>query len=216
MKLLDLFCGAGGAAMGYYWGGFEEIVGIDIEKQKNYPFDFIQANALQPPVDFDDFDLIHASPPCQFYSWVTPLARKDNHSDLIGQVREILSGRSYVIENVVGARSRLRNPFMLCGSMFGLKCFRHRLFEINPALLILTPPCKHDFRPLLVTTAGNNSRRIRKPGGYKTVKNAILAYGIDWMKGSELAEAIPPAYTEFISKHFISFLNGGRDDFTRD
>lgn len=208
MKLLDLFCGAGGAAMGYYRAGFTEIVGIDIKPQPRYPFTFIQADALRPPVDLRAFDFIHASPPCQFASQVTPKTHRNNHENLIPATREMLDGCGipYVIENVTGARRFLRDPIMLCGSMFGLMCFRHRWFE-SPALQVLTPPCSHTFRPLLVTTAGANSRRIRNRGQYKSVSNAPLAYGIDWMSADGLREAIPPAYTQWIGERILA--NGG-------
>ena len=132
-RLLDLFCCAGGAAKGYSDAGFE-VVGVDINPQPNYPFEFIQADVLNMDIGFlQDFDAIHASPPCQSYSDLAKRNRNaDAHPRLIEPVREMLdkSGRPYVIENVEGAP--LQNPIVLCGTMFkGLRVIRHRLFEAN-------------------------------------------------------------------------------------
>lgn len=206
MKLLDLFCGEGGASVGYHQAGFE-VVGVDINSQPRYPFEFHKEDAFEYLSRYaNDFDVIHASPPCQAYSWVTPSSHKDNHPDFIAPIRSLLleTGKPFVIENVGGARKLLDSPVKLCGSMFGLKTFRHRYFEMYPKILIITPPCSHNFRPLLVTTAGNNSRAIRRKGEYKSVKNAPEAYGIDWMSFKGLKEAIPPAYTKFIGGHLAN------------
>jgi len=199
-KLLDLFCGEGGASMGYHQAGFE-VVGVDLHKKARYPFEFHQADAFEFLREHGhEFDVIHASPPCQAYSWATPKSHRENHPDFIAPIREQLekTGKPYIIENVGGARHLLREPVKLCGSMFGLKTFRHRYFEVSPKMFLLTPPCRHDYQPLLVTTAGNNSRAIRSEGNYKSVKNAPLAYGIEWMSCEGLKEAIPPAYTKFL------------------
>ena len=139
-RLLDLFCCAGGAAKGYNQAGFD-IVGVDITPQPNYPFPFVQADALQlDPKFLLSFDAVHASPPCQSYSVLAK--RTGNGSSwprLIEPVREMLvqSGLPYVIENVVGAP--LLNPIQLCGTMFpGLRVLRHRLFEVN--VEVVPPP----------------------------------------------------------------------------
>jgi DNA (cytosine-5)-methyltransferase 1 len=205
-KLLDLFCGAGGAAMGYYRAGFE-VVGVDIKPQPHYPFKFIQADAMT--FSLEGYDVIHASPPCQLYSTMTPKYARQNHPDLLPKISERIrkSGMPYCIENVSGARKLLDRPFMLCGSMFGLPTFRHRFFESS--CWTLTPNCKHDFKPLFVTTAGKNSchaRPLRDGIKRKSVKYAPMAYGIDWMNFKELREAIPPAYTEWIGKQLIGHL----------
>lgn len=120
-KLLDLFCGAGGAAMGYHRAGFE-VTGIDINPQPHYPFKFIQADAMTYPLG--GFDCYHASPPCQRYSILTRGLHQDrieNYPDLIAPIRDRLlhTGKPYVIENVEGARKLLINPVKLCGTMFG-------------------------------------------------------------------------------------------------
>lgn len=216
MKLLDLFCGAGGAAMGYYRAGFTEIVGIDIKPQPRYPFPFIQADALTPPVDLSCFDAIHASPPCQFGSEATPMWARETHENLIPATREMLkqSGQPFVIENVENVRGHLNQALMLCGTMVGLPIWRHRYFEINPFITALTPPCVHDTSPITIHS-GSYSRKLQRPilctgGGdgkranHKThrpreaVANIRIAMDIPWMTQAELSQAVPPAYTEWI------------------
>lgn len=214
-RLLDLFCCAGGAALGYNRAGFE-VVGVDLEPQPNYPFRFIQADALTLDRKFLAlFDAIHASPPCQSYS---DLAKRNGNADawprLIDPVREMLiqSGLPYVIENVEGAP--LRNPTVLCGTMFpGLRVLRHRLFETN--FHVLAPP--HGKHPLCHTMDKRKAHYGKTDdmrdfvsvngGGNCSVAAARDAMGIDWMTKDELNEAIPPAYTHFIGKqllrHFI-------------
>ncbi len=202
-RLLDLFCGAGGAAMGYHRAGFE-VVGVDIKPQPHYPFEFHQADALTFPLE--GYDAYHASPPCQRYSNLTPISHKEKHPDFIYAIRERLlaTNKPYVIENVIGAKNKLLNPIMLCGSMFGLRTQRHRLLEV--AFPVVAPcGCNHNKIPLLVTTASKASREKRFRLGMKpkSVSNAPLAYGIGWMGFAGLKEAIPPAYTEYIGKYLI-------------
>lgn len=205
-RLLDLFCGAGGCAVGYHRAGFD-VVGIDIAPQKHYPFEFHQADALEYLTTYGhEFDVIHASPPCQRYSVETPRERKNDHPDLIAATRAVLSqsGKPYIIENVAGARALLHNPTMLCGSMFGLRVWRHRYFEICPEFIFLLPSCQHHEIPVLVT--GTTRRK-----GYARVDPPIalrrIAMKIDWMVISELDEAIPPAYTEYIGTQLLAYLN---------
>lgn len=140
MKALDLFCGAGGAAVGLYRAGFD-VVGVDIEPQPRYPFEFHQGDALEFPTD--GFDLIWASPPCQRYSvYSRNMGYADRHPDLIDPTRAKLraSGAPYIIENVPGAP--LRDCIMLCGSMFDLDVRRHRLFECSSPIFP-QPECRH-------------------------------------------------------------------------
>ncbi len=209
MKLLDLFCCGGGAGMGYHRAGFT-VTGVDIKHQPRYPFDFVQGDALAYlEAHGHEFDAIHASPPCQGYSHLTPEASKGNHEKLIPAVRELCRkiGKPYCIENVAGARKELEAPTMLCGSMFGLRTQRHRFFETN---FPLEAPgkCDHSEIPLLVTTASKASRELRFKLGMKpkSVENAPLAYGIDWLTFAELKEAIPPAYTQFIGEKMKASL----------
>jgi len=207
VKILDLFCCAGGAAMGYHRSGFE-VTGVDIKPQKHYPFQFVQGDVFElmsTPDFYKRFDVIHASPPCQAYSLLTGDYHRGNHPKLIPDVQKILkkTGKPYIIENVSGARRELIRPIKLCGSMFGLKIFRHRWFEIFPEFLIMTPPCNHNFIPVLISGTPNRKGHKRKEQPLKIKRKAI---GIDWMITKELDEAIPPAYTEFLGKQLISFL----------
>lgn len=203
LRCLDLFCCGGGAGMGYHLAGME-VTGVDIEPQPKYPFKFVQGDALEYlAAHGHEFDFIHASPPCQGYSHLTPAKNKGDHERMIPAVRELMIkiGKPWVIENVAGARKELRDPVMLCGSMFGLRTQRHRFFETSHPV---TAPskCDHSEIPLLVTTASKASREKRFALGMqpKTVNNAPAAYGIDWMGFSELKEAIPPAYTRYLAE----------------
>lgn len=203
-KALDLFCYAGGATKGLQLVGFH-VTGVDRVKSPRYCGDaFIHADALEVPLD--GYDFIWASPPCQRY---TPGAAKwgtsEDHPHLIPPIRDrlIASGISFAIENVAAARKHLRDPIMLCGTMFGLGVFRHRLFETS--FLIMQPDhAPHvgkigDGKYQTVTGhAGGSSKRDGwKAGG---VADWRIAMGIDWMVGDELAEAIPPPYAEFIGR----------------
>jgi DNA (cytosine-5)-methyltransferase 1 len=211
-RLLDLFCGAGGAAMGYHRAGFE-VVGVDHRPQPHYPFEFVQADiAAWASITHDfirglyigDFDAIHASPPCQAYSTLKHRTG-GRYADLIGQTRKLLgqTGLPYVIENVVGAP--LRDPVMLCGSAFGLEVEgrelrRHRLFETNFPLFV--PPCQHDQEVVGVYGTGGGGQMTR---GFKArgVKQAREALETPWMTLAECAQAIPPAYCELIGHQLI-------------
>ena len=196
MKLLDLFCGAGGAGYGYHLAGFD-VVGVDIEPMPNYPFTFVQGDALEYlRLHGDRYDVIHASPPCQAYSEATPITTKGKHPKLIKPVRELLLslGKPYVIENVEGSRSELVNPVMLCGSMFGLKVWRHRYFEIYPLWAMSPASCRHVGHPVTI----NPPKNARKNQGKRDFEKEKLAMEISWMNPAEISQAIPPAYTKYI------------------
>lgn len=210
-KLLDLFCGAGGASMGYYRAGFE-VEGVDIKPQPHYPFKFYQADALEFPLE--GYDAYHASPPCQHASKIARMNRllrpgKYHHPDLIQQTRARLksTGMPYVIENVEGAV--LDNPAVLCGSWFGYDLRRHRLFESN--IPLFSTPCCHywqkaRFRSLDHNRKGRLARVIGVHGHLNFPREQELreqAMAIDWMTPAELVEAIPPAYTEYIGKYLM-------------
>jgi DNA (cytosine-5)-methyltransferase 1 len=216
MKILDLFCAAGGAARGYADAGFE-VVGVDSAPQPKYPFRFIHADALTLSPDFlASFDAIHASPPCQAHSSITKVTGY-SHADLIPGTRKMLAatGLPWTIENVVGAP--LRDPFLLCGSMFGLETScganlrRHRLFEAN-WYVGLIPECQHKSG-LTITITGNtpqsnvvrNKVRVTFSAG-----EARRAMGIDWMAVAELRLAIPPAYTRFIGRRLLAHIERER------
>lgn len=213
-RLLDLFCCAGGAGVGYRKAGFD-VIGVDIKPQPNYPLPFIQADVLALDDKFiGSFDVVHASPPCQAYS---DLAKRNRNAHewprLIEPVREMLvkSALPYVIENVDGAP--LRNPVVLCGTMFKeLRVLRHRLFETNFPLLI--PP--HGKHPKVHTFDRRKSHFGKTNewidfvqvtgGGNCTLAAARAAMGIDWMTKIEINEAIPPAYTRFIGAQLLRYL----------
>ena len=184
--------------MGYHRAGFD-VVGVDIIDQPMYPFEFHQADAMTYPLD--GFDAIHASPPCQRYAVSTRVwaGRSEEHPDLVDPTRARLmtSGVPWVIENVIGAP--LRSPIMLCGAMFdGLRVYRHRNFECSPP--IYWPP-EHPKHVEIVAAVGkpvSESGWMTVAGHFQNLPAARVAMGIDWMKAKELAEAIPPAYTEWI------------------
>lgn len=207
--LLDLFCGAGGAAMGYHRAGFD-VVGVDIKPQPHFPFEFIQSDWEEPlhvlPGLWEREGrpyAIHASPPCQRYSLMTKRwARSNNHPNLINPVREHLEtiGAPFIIENVMGAP--LVNTTMLCGSMFGLgaegyQLRRHRLFEPHGFNLRSPHKCNHEGQALPVYGhPGGSSKR----DGLKFPSAAVWRVGMEiyWMTVPELAASVPPAYTEWV------------------
>lgn len=200
MRILDLFCGAGGAAMGYHRAGFE-VVGVDIAPQPNFPFEFHQADALTlDPGWVASFDVIHASPPCQRYSAMTNArpGLADGYPDLIAHARRLLqeSGRPYVIENVPG--SPLIDPVMLCGQMFGMELYRHRLFESNAPLA--APPHPEHVVPASRAGHWKPGTIMSVAGHVAPVAKAREVMGIDWTTRDELAESIPPAYTEHLGR----------------
>lgn len=217
-RLLDLFCGAGGAAMGYHRAGFD-VVGVDINPQPHYPFEFHQGDALRW-LDVTirhphTFAAVHASPPCPRYSAITP--NRDDHPDLVAPTRELLraSGLPYVIENVPG--SPLIDPVVLCGAAFGLgtgcrdgrwrNLKRHRLFESNVWLMAPGCCCHGEAVGIYGDGGGGPSTRPSGGGGYKAYpEEARAALGIDWADRRGLANAIPPAYTEFIGEQLLAHL----------
>lgn len=215
-RLLDIFCGAGGCSVGYARAGFE-VVGVDIQPQPNYPFDLVRDDALfiltrllegrviGGGYVLGNFDAIHASPPCQAFTKARKLQGND-HPDLVAASRELLqqTGLPYVIENVKGAP--LIDPVVLEGQMFeGLNVHRPRLFETNWPLEVpaLIPP------PPRQTKMGRPPRdgeAIQVVGHFSDVPAGRRAMGIGWMTQGELAQAIPPAYTEFIGKQLLAHL----------
>ncbi len=196
MKLLDLFCGAGGAAMGYSRAGFE-VVGVDIKPQPHYPFEFIQADAMTFPLD--GFDVIHASPPCQAYTKAQRIQSRD-HPDYIELLRQRFAGYTWVIENVPGAP--MPDHVTLCGVYFGLGVDRHRWFESS--VPIEGTPCAGHSGLTKMGRPPQEGKLMQVVGHFSGVKQARIAMGIDWMTRDELAEAIPPAYTEYIGRRILA------------
>ena len=222
-KLLDLFCGGGGAALGYDAAGFD-VTGVDIKRQTNYPFGQVMADVMDlRPKDLQKFDVIHASPPCQGYSHGTtvhserydPGHRGKDEPKLITPIREMLeaTGKPYVIENVMGAKSEMDRPILLCGTMFGLNIARHRLFEtpfeLSPFDLPPHPMCKgiqlkyaadHGIDPRHMSIAGK---------AINSGQTALWRELMGWPEGQrtsqrDLKEAIPPAYTLWIGTWLLA------------
>jgi DNA (cytosine-5)-methyltransferase 1 len=208
MRALDLFCGAGGASAGLVAAGFE-VVGVDVEPQPEYPFAFVQADALEFPLD--GFDFVWASPKCQAF---TAYRRRPDHvrpvENQIPVVRAHLraSGAPHVIENVPGAP--LESPVTLCGSMFGLDVKRHRCFETS--FPVAPPPCDHGrWAPRFpCATNRKNLRKTVEVGVYRIPLDVQRrAMGIGWMSLGRLSQAVPPAYAEFLARAFLSWREAG-------
>jgi DNA (cytosine-5)-methyltransferase 1 len=227
LRILDLFCKAGGAGMGYYMAGFD-VTGVDIEPQPHYPFAFVQGDAIEYVKNHGhEFDVIHASPPCQFHSVTKFSTKTTHHLDLIPPTREALiaTGKPYVIENVEGATKEMIDPARYCGSHFGLRVQRHRMFETNWGLEGV--PCSHAWqlkepRPYVVrmgkSRGGSRSAGTVPVFGHSQLlfdgKTSIRletiearkAMGISWMTKPELNQAIPPAYTHLIGFHLLNTM----------
>ena len=211
MKLLDLYCGVCGASMGYSRAGFD-VTGVDLKHGKRYPFNYIRANVLEILADIEflnGFDVIHASPPCQTHSITKNLriaqGKSTSKIDLIPETRAglIESAKPFIIENVMG--SPLINPIMLCGSAFGLKVRRHRIFESN--IKLTGSVCDHKNQGRPVGVYGSLNDEI--PNGGKTAKTITEArevMGIEWGIWTELVEAIPPIFTQYLGRQAINEL----------
>jgi DNA (cytosine-5)-methyltransferase 1 len=225
-RLLDLFSGAGGAAMGYARAGFE-VVGVDVVDQPHYPFRFIQADALtllgelvqdRPVVIYDQHDIlpidaIHASPVCKDHSQLRHTTKRDDGTAwLLGATRDLLKVQRlpWVIENVAGAA--MRPDFKLCGCMFGLaddsgrQLYRERWFETSWAAFDLRPPCHHAGRAITVAGHGAQGGWEYVDGVAPTQADRRRAMGIEWMNRDELAQAIPPAMTEYVGTRLLEHL----------
>ena len=204
LRIADLYCGAGGAGMGLHRAGFD-VVGYDINRQPDYPFEFHRTDALG--VDLSGFDAVWASPPCQAYTrksatWGRPRVNDIQHPDLVEPTRQLLvkSGLPYVIENVVGAP--LDASLMLCGTMFGLRLIKHRIFESNISLGMSPAACDHSdvYNPW--QGKGRNAEKFREAQGTPWIPSPGGASRKAGYTG-DLSNAIPPAY----SKHLGDMLS---------
>lgn len=209
MKLLDLFCGAGGAGKGYHLAGFE-VVGVDINPQPRYPFEFHEGDAMEfLSKHGHEFDAIHASPVCKKYSFATCFHPniKDTHPDQIPGTRKLLDliGVPYVIENVPGAP--IRKDILLCGEMFGLRVHRHRYFEACGWVPSSPKHIAHKLKGAKHNCHVESGYTRIVAGNYSNHEDACEAMGIDWMNRKELSQAIPPAYTKYIGDQIMEQLS---------
>ncbi|MBD2039243.1 DNA cytosine methyltransferase [Microcoleus sp. FACHB-672] len=212
LKILDLFCGAGGAAAGYFQGfseaGFSvDITGVDINHQPRYPFNCCQGDALE---FFDrhghEFNFLHASPPCQKHSVLKAVAGKEYPCFIEAtRGRFKASGKPYCIENVVGAP--LEFPITLCGLNFGIPMHGHRLFECRP--IILSPPrCQTNLKTQKCGRKPEETRLLARPAGhFAGLAIYRQAMGVPWMSQSEIAQCIPPAFTRWIAGQMLNQLS---------
>lgn len=205
MKLLDAFCCQGGASKGYADAGFE-VTGVDIDPQPRYPYTFIQADALEYLKEHGhEYDVIHASPPCQRFSLAQRIQDRE-HPDLVEPTRRLLqaSGLPWVIENVEG--SPLVDPVMLCGAMFGLRTYRHRLFETSFALAVPQHP-QHVAPVRKMGRPRQQGEFAHYVGNFSGVQEAREDMGMLWANRDGLREAIPPAYSKFIGLWLMEALS---------
>ncbi|MFF7332722.1 SAM-dependent methyltransferase [Streptomyces sp. NPDC008150] len=207
-RLLDLYCCQGGAAAGYAAAGFD-VTGVDIAPQPRYPFRFVQADAIAFVLEHGaEFDFIHASPPCQ-HDTECQRIRGNDHPDLIAPTRAALelTGRPWVMENVRGAAPKLREPVMLCATMFGLDNYRHRFFEPGGGFALSAPghaahlvPQAKMGRPV---PPGHYGQFV---GNFSGVDLARRVLGVPWMNRDGIRECIPPAYTQRIGTAALAQL----------
>lgn len=214
--ILDLFCGEGGAAVGYHRAGFD-VVGVDIQPQNRFPYRFLQADALsflQWLIDsraIQQFAAIHASPPCQRYSTLKSMTTHQ-YADLLASTRELLiaSGLPWIVENV--ATAPMHQGIEVCGTALGLNVRRHRRFD-SSHLLYGPGMCKH--HPDNINIYGHacwtyqpNPADVRKDTGKARPMRVLLnagreAFGVPWMSQQGASECIPPAYTEFLGRQLL-------------
>jgi len=219
MQLLDLYCGAGGAAEGYHRAGFTKIVGVDIEDQPRYPYTFVRGDALAYLAEYGHlFAGIHASPPCQKFVNLHKMRKDRTHIDHLTPTIRALKDqrRPYVIENVMSAP--MPTTLRLCGSTFNLRVRRHRRFFTS--FIIPQPACQHarqESEGPIVGVYGNRGKSLKGPTGkdihggkrYRTKAQASAAMsGLDWMITREIVQAVPPVYTHYTGIYLMAHLTG--------
>ena len=205
-RILDLFCGAGGCSTGYHRAGFD-VVGVDLSAQPRYPFEFHQADAMTFPLD--GFDAVAASPPCQMYSralrhMATPQPM------LIDAIRARFATADlpWVIENVEGAPLPVasdlygRHGVMLCGTAFGLRVYRHRIFETS--FPVSGPPCRHTRSAMNPHNAKGREIMYAEFGRGDPEKVWLREMGVEWMNRHEGRESVPPVFTEYIGGYLMA------------
>jgi DNA (cytosine-5)-methyltransferase 1 len=210
-RLLDVCCKQGGASAGYAAAGFE-VYGIDRQNQPRYPYTFhrMDLRDLHPRTLCLDFDALHFSPPCQSHSNAQRIQGRE-HEDFIAECREIGdgSGLPYVIENVEGAP--LRDPVTLCGAMFGLRTYRHRLWEPGGGFEL--PHCLHSRHLVPVAKMGRpplDGEFIHAVGNFSGVELVRRDWDVPWMSRDGIREAIPPRYAEFVGRQLLAHVAASR------
>jgi DNA (cytosine-5)-methyltransferase 1 len=213
VRILDLYCGQGGASAGYVAAGFD-VTGVDIKPEPHYPWRFHQEDALTALENYlaegdGSFDAIHASPPCQAFTKAQRI-RDNGHADLVAPTRELLkqSGLPYVIENVPGAP--LEDPIELCGTMFGLRLYRHRLFETS---FPIGAPLhgQHLHKQVKMGRRPRPEEFLQPVGNFSGAAEARVEMGMPWATRDGLREAIPAAYTEYVGGVLMSHLELGME-----
>jgi len=202
--LLDLYCCQGGASMGYARAGWT-VVGVDKDPQPRYPFEFIQADAIEYLREHGHkYAAVHASPPCQPFTNAQKI-QGNTHPELVEPTRELLDelGVPYIIENVPGAP--LVDPVILCGAMFGLETYRHRLFESNITLAAPTHP-EHHARTAKMGRPAADGEYMHIVGNFSGVDRGRNIMGMPWANRDGLREAIPPVYTEYLGAQLLASL----------
>jgi DNA (cytosine-5)-methyltransferase 1 len=205
-RLLDLFCCQGGASAGYVAAGFD-VVGVDLDPQPRYPYEFVQADALDYLVQHGhEFDAIHASPPCQGYS-LTQRIQRNAHPMLIDKVRDLArwTGRPYVIENVRAARWAMLDPVELCGCVFGLHTYRPRLFESSFPISV-RPCAPHASETVKMGRPLRDGDWYHAVGNFSNVSYVRADLGVPWMNRDGIRECVPPAYTEHVGRALLAHL----------
>ena len=213
-SVLDLYCCQGGAARGYERAGLCVAGGVDKDPQPKFPYPFIQSDAIAFVMEHagwirQNVTLVHASPPCQLDSDCQRIMDRE-HPDLIGPTREALDwlGLPYVMENVRGAVHKLRNPVMLCGSMFGLtRTYRHRYFETGGWTLEQPEHLEHPVAQVKLGRSAQEGQPIQAIGNFSGVGIIRDEWQVPWMNRDGIREAIPPAYAEFIGRRFLAMIS---------